>query len=311
MLLSSLRSRKTITMAKKAEPGIHIDGDESRLDEIPKRIGLIAGEGNFPITLAQAARSEGAEIVTFGLKGYASEDLRAYSDAMYMLKLSELSKLIQISHESGVKHLIMAGRIPHNLVLLKQISFDPRLLKILANLPNKKADSLLKAAVDELEQEGLKVLDSTLFLKSCMPEPGVQTLATPPSEEVIKDIEFGYPLAKQLGGLDVGQTIAIKNQVIVAVEALEGTDNLIKRSYDLAGEGITFVKVCKPRQDMRFDVPVVGLTTIKNLARIKAAALCITANRSLFFDRKESINLAQKHGISIVARPDNDTMFDT
>jgi DUF1009 family protein len=126
---------------------------------------------------------------------------------------------------------------------------------------------------------------------------------------VLKDIEFGYPLAKELGRLDIGQTIAVKNGIVVAVEALEGTDELIKRCHALAGDGVTFVKVSKPRQDMRFDVPVVGLTTIRNLAQARAAALCVTANQSLFFDRPEAVELAEQNRICIVAQEDKDTDF--
>lgn len=309
MLPSSLHSKKANTV-ETVSNAVYIDESQARLASVPRRIGLIAGEGNFPITLAQAAHSEGVEIVVFGIQGYASDALRPYASQFYMLRLTEVSRLIELSHRHEVKHLVMAGRIPHGILLLKQISMDARLLKILATLPNKKADSLLKRAVDELEREGLKVIDSTMFLKSCMPEAGLLTPRCRPTEEVLKDIEFGYPLAKEMGRLDIGQTIAVKNQVVIAVEALEGTDNLIKRSYDLAGEGVVFVKVSKPRQDMRFDVPVVGITTIRNLAQVQAAALCVTANRSLFFDRKEAVDLAEKHRIAIVARLDDGSVFD-
>lgn len=300
---SSLPSRRAAT-AKPVSNPVYIDDSNARLDSIPRRIGLIAGEGNFPITLAQAAHSEGVEIVVFGIHGFATEAIGRYASQVYMLKLTEVSRLIDLSHQHGIKHLVMAGRVPHGILLLKQLSMDARLIRMLATLPNKKADSLLKRAVEELESEGLKVLDSTLFLKSCMPEAGLLTPRCRPTEEILRDIEFAYPLAKEIGRLDIGQSIAVKNQVVVAVEALEGTDNLILRSHELAGEGVVFVKVSKPRQDMRFDVPVVGLTTIRNLVNAKAAALCVTANRSLFFDRREAVELAERHGICIMARAD-------
>ncbi len=287
---------------------VYVDGADSRLEEVPKKIGLIAGEGEFPITLAQAAKGEGVEVITFGIHGYAHERIREFSDRLHMLKLTELSRLIDLSREEGVRHIVMAGRVPHGLLLLRQISLDPKLLRLIAQLPNKKADSVLKIAVEELEREGFTVLNSTLFLRSLMPEPGILTPRVLPDEEIIRDVDFGYPLAKQLGALDIGQTVAVKNQVVVAVEGLEGTDKLIERSYHLAGEGVVFVKVAKPRQDMRFDVPVVGLTTFKHLVKARAAALCVTANRSLFFDRAESIALAERHGICIMARPDTDTI---
>jgi len=292
-----------------SSPGIYIDATKPRLEQMPTRIGLIAGEGNFPVTLAKAARSEGVAVVVFGIKGYASEELRQHADEMHFLKISELSKLIELSRGTGVRHLVLAGRVPHGILLLKQLTLDPRVIRLLATLPNKKADSLLKRAVDELEGEGFTVLNSTMFLKSCMPEEGILTPRVRPTEDILRDIEFGYPLAKELGRLDIGQTIAVKNQVVVAVEALEGTDNLIKRCGAIsgAGEGVVFIKVSKPRQDMRFDVPVVGLTTIKHLVAARAAALCVTAGSSLFFDRKEAVELAEKSHISIVARADRDS----
>lgn len=287
---------------------VYVGAGKPRLEEIPARIGLIAGEGNFPVILAQAARSEGVEIIAFGVHGLAHEALRRHSTQLYTLKLAEISKLVEYAHQNDIKHVIMAGRIPHG-VLLKQISFDPRILRILGGMANKRADSLLKAAVAELEKEGITVLDSTMFLKSCMPEAGLLTPRVEPTDDILRDIEFGYPLAKELGRLDIGQSVAVKNGIVIAVEALEGTDKLIKRSYDLAGEGIVFVKVAKPRQDMRFDVPVVGLTTIRNLAAARAAALCVTAERSLFFDRREAIAMAEQNRICIIARGDDESQF--
>lgn len=291
-------------MSPPESKGLYVPAGTSRLTQVPRRIGLIAGEGNFPVLLAQAARSEGVEIITFGVHSLASEQLRAYSSAHFSLRLAEFSRMIDISREHDVHHVIMAGRIPHGWAIFKQLAFDPRLLRIMNGLPNWKADSMLKAAVDELAKEGIEVLDSTMFLKSLMPAPGLLTPRIAPSEEVVKAIEFGYPLAKGLGQLDIGQTIAVKDGIVVGVEALEGTDELIKRCHALAGDGIVFIKVSKPRQDMRFDVPVVGLTTIRNLVKVRAAALCVTANQSLFFDRPEAIELAEQNRICIMARED-------
>lgn len=282
-------------------------GAKPRLTVVPRRIGLIAGEGNFPLLLAEAARSEGVEVITFGIHGLAHDEIRQHSVSMYTLKLSDLSRLITLCQEHQISDVVMAGRVPHGLLLMKQLKFDMRTFRVLSSLKDKKADGLLQAAVDELAKEGIRVLDSTMFLKSCMPEPGLLTARVRPTEDILKDIEFGYPLAKEIGRLDIGQTIAVKDQMVIGVEALEGTDELIKRSAILAGDGVVIVKVAKPRQDMRFDVPVVGITTIRNLAAAKAAALCITANQSLFFDRPESIQLAEQNGICLVARPDHES----
>ena len=267
---------------------------------LPSIIGLIAGQGEFPVLLARSAREAGVRVVAFGVHGLANEELKAGADAFYSLKLTELSRLFDLCRQHAIHHITMAGRVPHK-VLLKQVSLDPRVLKLMGRLRNNKADSLLKAATQEIENEGIEVLDSTLFLKSCLPPPGALTPRVPPSEEVMADILFGYPIAKEIARLDIGQTVAVKNRIVVAVEGLEGTDLLIRRAGELAGPGVVFVKVSKPRQDMRFDVPVVGLTTIKNLRDMQAAALCVTANQSLFLNREEAVALAEEHNIALYA----------
>ncbi len=265
---------------------------------LPAVMGLIAGEGDFPLLLAQGARSAGVKLVVFGVAGLASERLQDLAWKVYSLRLTDLSRLFELCREHDIHHITMAGRVPHK-VLLKQISLDPRVLKVLGRLGNKKADSILKAATEEIESEGIEVLDSTLFLKSTMPPPGLLTPKCPVDAETMREIEFGYPIAKEIARLDIGQTIAIKNQIIVGVEAIEGTDELILRSGELAGPGVTFVKVSKPLQDMRFDVPVIGRTTIQNLIRIKARALAVTAGKTIFLDRDDSVELASNNGISL------------
>lgn len=268
--------------------------------KLPPVIGVIAGEGDFPVLLAEGARNAGISVVIFGVNGLASERLSSLTPHFYTLKLTEMTRLFELCRRHNVRHVTMAGRVPHK-VLLRQISLDPRILKVLGNLRNKKADSLLRAATEEIEREGIQVLDSTLFLKSTMPAPGLLTPRVRLTEEILKDIEFGYPIAKEIARLDVGQTIAVKNQIVVAVEGIEGTDALIKRAGELAGPGVVIVKVSKPRQDMRFDVPVVGITTFNHLASIKAAALCVTAGQTIFLDRDKAIELANKRKIAIYA----------
>jgi len=267
---------------------------------LPEVIGLIAGEGDFPVLLAQGASMAGVRLIIFGVHGLASERLAAFTDQLYSLKLTELSRLFELCRKHGITHVTMAGRVPHRVVL-KQFTFDPRILKVLGRLRNKKADSLLRAATEEIEKEGIHVLDSTLFLKSCLPHPGILTPNCPPTPEVMKDIEFGYPIAKEIARLDIGQSIAVRNQVVVAVEGIEGTDGLILRAGELAGAGIVVVKVSKPRQDMRFDVPVFGPKTIENLARAKASGLCVTAGQSLFLHRDEAVAAAEKARITLYA----------
>lgn len=271
---------------------------------VPRKIGLIAGQGDFPVLLAQGAKSAGVELIAFGVKGLASDGLDAYASATYILKLTELTRLFELCKHHGIRHLIMAGRIPHR-ILLQQISFDARILSVLKNLKNKKADSLLLAATREIEKEGIEVLDSTMFLTSCMPEAGFLTSPrVKPTEEFMKEIKFAYPIAKEIAKLDVGQAIAVKNQIVVAVEGIEGTDELILRSGELAGDGVVFVKVSKPRQDMRFDVPVVGKKTFENLQKIKAGGLCVSAGKTIFLDRDYSLEIAHNNNMSVYAWDD-------
>jgi len=269
-------------------------------ETVPGTIGLIAGEGDFPILLAQGAQGAGVKLVVFGVHGLASERLRELAEHFYPLKLTDFAKLFELCRTHGVRHITMAGRVPHK-VLLQQITLDPRIMRVLGNLRNKKADSLLRAATQEIEKEGIEVLDSTMFLKSCMPPPGVLTPQARPGDDVLKDMHFGYPIAKEIARLDVGQTIAVKNQIVVAVEGVEGTDELIRRAGDLAGPGIVICKVSKPRQDMRFDVPVIGIQTFRNLAKVKAAGLIVTAGQTIFLDREDAISLAQDHHISVLS----------
>jgi DUF1009 family protein len=273
---------------------------------IPPVIGLIAGEGDFPILLSQGAVGAGVQVVVFGVHGLASERLDEYAEARYSLKLTDFTRLFDLCRQHGVKHVVMAGRVPHK-VLLQQITLDPRMMKVLAKLRNKKADSLLRAATMEIEKEGIEVLDSTLFLKSVMPKPGVLTPSCPPSDEVLKDMHFGYPIAKEIARLDVGQTIAVKNQIVVAVEGVEGTDELIKRAGALAGPGIVIVKVSKPKQDMRFDVPVIGIKTFQNMADVKASGLIVTAGQTIFLDKEDAIHLAERHSIAVLSYKETGT----
>lgn len=275
--------------------------DKTASRALPKRLGIVAGEGDFPLLIAQAARSMGIEVVVFAIRGLGSEKLQALAERHFELKLTELSRLVQLGRDNDVSDLVLAGRVPHQ-VLLKQISFDRRVLSLLKGLTDKKANSLLETVVHELEKENFRVLDSTLFLRQCMPEPGLLTGKCAVTEGIEREIAFALPLAREIARLDIGQTIAVKNQIVVAVEALEGTDKLILRAGELAGEGVVFVKVSRPDQDMRYDVPVAGIKTIENLVQVQAAAFCLEARKSLLFDREESVALAERHGICLLAR---------
>lgn len=268
--------------------------------EIPARVAIVAGSGDFPRLIARAARSRGIEVLVVGVRGFADPRLAETASTIEWIELGQLQRTIDLLHQHGVSHVLLAGKIPH-LSVLQYRHFDLRALKLLTQAVNKKADTLLGLLCDELEKEHIKVLDSSLFLKSLMPAPGVLTPARPPSQVELEDIEFGYPIAKAVAGQDIGQTIVVKSKMVIAVEAAEGTDECIRRAGKLAGPGCVVVKVSKPSQDLRFDIPVVGLTTIETMVAIGASALAVSAFECLIFDREQVISEAQRHNIAIVA----------
>lgn len=263
-----------------------------------EHLGLFAGEGKYPFLLAKAARDRHITVTAIGVRGITPVELADAVDEMLWVEFGQLGKMIDLCHQASVDKVIMAGRIQHRSIF--QLSrIDRRGLKILASLPSKKADSLLGALTNELARENIEVLDSTLLLRECMPPAGLLTPACPPTDSILGDIAFGKPIACQVAGLDIGQTIVVKQGTIVAVEAMEGTDKTILRAGAIAGEGCVVIKVSKPRQDRRFDVPVVGMTTIRKLVEARCAALAIPGGEALFFDREEAIAHAQKHGVCI------------
>lgn len=264
-------------------------------------LGLIAGEGQFPFLLARAARDRNIAVTAIGVKGITSPDLANEVSSMHWVEFGQFNRLIQICHDTGIHKAIMAGRIQHRSIF-QLARIDRRGIKLLAKAPSKKADALLGAITDELASEDIEILDSTMFLRECMPPAGLMTPGAPLNPLALEDIEFGWPLAKSIAGMDIGQTIVVKDKSVVAVEAMEGTNETIARAGEIAGEGCVVIKVSKPRQDKRFDVPVIGLTTIKKMIKARCLALAIPGGEALFFDREEACALAEANGISIVAR---------
>lgn len=265
-----------------------------------KKIGLIAGNRKFPLLFAQEARKKGCSIVAIAIKGDTSPKLKKLVDKIYWLGLSEFQKMFEILKAEGVDGVVMAGQVSPRRLFSKEINRSEELKKILQSLKDKKTDTLFSAVAQKLEAEGLVLLDSTTFIEEYLPKKGTLTKHEPDSD-TWEDIYFGLSLAKAVANLDIGQTVAVKSKAIVAVEAFEGTDNLIRRAGRIGRGKIVVVKVSKPKQDMRFDIPVVGLNTIKNLVRAKARCLAFEAGKTLFLDKAESIRLADKKGISIVA----------
>ncbi|HEX7696553.1 MAG TPA: UDP-2,3-diacylglucosamine diphosphatase LpxI, partial [Candidatus Acidoferrum sp.] len=253
--------------------------------------GLIAGNGRFPFLVLEGARSLGIDMTVIALKEEASAELEKLAKRLHWVSLGELSKTIDLMHREGVKQAVMAGQVKHNKIF-SSIRPDWKLAKLLFSLPRKNTDALIGAVARVLEEEGIRLVDSTLFLKPLVPDPGVLTRRAP-NEHEVADIAYGLGVARQIASMDVGQTVVIADRACVAVEAMEGTDETIARAARITGgKPLVVVKVSKPGQDMRFDVPVVGLPTIEQMRGASATALAVDAGRTLFFDRARLIELA-------------------
>ncbi|MBN1477447.1 UDP-2,3-diacylglucosamine diphosphatase LpxI [Candidatus Sumerlaeota bacterium] len=266
----------------------------------PDRLGVIAGQGNFPLLIAEGARHRGVEVIGFGVRGITSEKIEEICARVHWMGLGQLQRAIDTFHEENLKYAVMAGRFPPT-ALFKLHKMDRRALRVLTSLGSKQADSLLGRVVQEFASEGIEYIDSSYYLSDMLPKKGVLTNHREPTDQERADVAFGHRIAKEIAGLDIGQTIVVKSQLIVAVEAMEGTDQTILRAGELAGPGTVIIKVSKPRQDRRFDIPVVGITTVKNLVKAQASLLAMSAGETLFFDQEEAIALAEENNICLMA----------
>lgn len=265
-----------------------------------EKIGLIAGNRKFPLLFCEAAKRKGYSVIAIAIKGDTSSRIRKLADKVYWLNLPEFERTFEIFNSEGVKKIVMAGQISPYRLFSREVRDSEIIRQILSNIKNKKADSIFGAIAEKLEERGLELMDSHTLIQGLMPQKGALTRVKPDSLTQ-GDIEFGFELAKSIAALDIGQTVAVKDKAIVAVEALEGTDNLIRRAGKICRGGMTVVKVAKPKQDMRFDIPVVGLRTIQNLVRAGAKCLAIQADKTIFIDQDSSIRLADRRGVAIVA----------
>jgi UDP-2,3-diacylglucosamine hydrolase len=278
------------------------------------KLGLIAGNGRFPFLLLDAARAQGLTVVVAAIREETDPEInqRAAVDegiTVYWLSLGELSRLIETFHKEGVTRAVMAGQVKHKQIF-SSIRPDWRLAKLLLNLRTRSTDMLLGAVAKVLGDEGIELINSTVFLEPLLATEGVLT-ARAPDEEESKNIQYGLDVARALAGFDIGQTVVVAAQACVAVEAMEGTDAAIERAGQLMGSlggdastlerRLTVVKVAKPHQDMRFDVPVIGMNTMETMARAGASCLSIEAGRTLLFDRAKLLERAAQEGIAIVA----------
>jgi UDP-2,3-diacylglucosamine hydrolase len=269
-------------------------------ENVPGNWGLIAGNGDFPFLVLEGARSRGIEMSVIAIREEASPSLERAAKRFHWISLGELSRGIELLHQEGVKHAVMAGQVKHNKIF-SSIRPDWRLAKLLLSLPARNTDSLIGAIARVLQEEGIELVDSTKFLGPLLPLPGVLTRRAPDASESA-DIEYGRQIARRIADLDLGQTVVVRERACVAIEAMEGTDETIERAARIAGgQRLVVVKVSKPRQDMRFDVPVVGAKTIEVMQRLNATALAIDAARTLLFDRDQLLEAADAAGIAIQA----------
>ena len=263
-------------------------------------LGLLAGEGDFPVLIARAAFSLHVPVIAFGINNLTKPELSEYALRVHWVELGQFGKVVDLCRQEGIQKVTLAGRIKHNSIF-QIFGFDAWSLRLLRGLKDRKADTILQKVSDELAKEGIEVIDSTLFLKGLMPRKGQLTPGLPPGKDVAQDIEFGMRIARELARQDIGQTVVVKGKAVIAVEGMEGTDECIRRAGALAGPGIVVCKSSKPRQDLRFDVPIVGLKTLQTLSEAKGAALAFSAGETLLFNQDEVLRLAREARISIVA----------
>jgi UDP-2,3-diacylglucosamine hydrolase len=251
-------------------------------------LGLIAGNGRFPFLVAQAARRAGRPVVAVAVKEEASPELEKEVDAFHWVGLGQLGRCIEVLRGAGAHEAVMAGQVKHRQIFSDVVP-DLKLMAVLARLAVKSTDSLIGGVADALSREGIRLLSSTTFL--------ADQLATAGEER--RDIEYGRQVALELGRLDLGQTVVIKDRAAVALEAMEGTDEVIRRAGRIAGPGTSVVKMAKPRQDMRFDVPVVGPGTLTAMQEAQARSLAVESGRTLLIDKPEFLAAADRAGIAV------------
>jgi DUF1009 family protein len=269
------------------------------------RLGLVAGNGRFPFRVLDAARAAGHDVTIIAIKEEAFPDLadaaaRAPRAEIHWVSLGQLGKWLSLLKDAGVTHAVMAGQVKHTK-LFSDIVPDLTAMGVLMRLKARNTDAIISAVADLLRDHGITLLESTALLAPLMAKAGVLTRRAPDAQEQA-DLEFGYSVADAIAGLDVGQTIAVKSGAVVAVEAMEGTDAVIARAGQLAGVGVRIVKVAKPKQDMRFDVPVIGVSTIDAMIAAGATVLSVDAVKTLMIDGDAIIRAADAAKISIVGR---------
>ena len=263
--------------------------------------GLIAGNGKFPFLVVEGARLAGESLVVVAITEETDPSINEVADNIIWVGIGQLGKMIRFFKKQGVTKAIMAGQVKHVQIFSGALP-DLRMAKMLWNLPRRNTDALIGGIAEELAKEGIELIDSTFFIQDQLASEGVLTKRKP-TELELENIEYGLLLAGEIARLDLGQTIVVRGKACIAVEAMEGTDAAIRRAGSLVKGKLTVVKVAKPAQDMRFDVPVIGLPTIQTMIDSGATCISITAGKTLIFEREETLKLANANKICIVGAP--------
>lgn len=265
-------------------------------------LGILSGIGHLPVEVAKSAKSLGYQVVAIGVVPDIDKELPACADVYYDINIGKIGKIISTLKKHKITKVTMIGKVTKE-VLYKAGAIVPdlRAIKILASVPDRKDDTIMNAIVKELEDDGIHVMDQTELIKPLLPAPGVLTKRKP-TEAELADMEFGFEMAKAIGGLDIGQTVVVKNRAVMAVEAIEGTDNCILRGGFLGKGGVIVAKAAKPSQDQRFDIPGFGVKTMESMIHAGATGIVIEAGNTLIADREKTVALADEHGITILVR---------
>jgi UDP-2,3-diacylglucosamine hydrolase len=266
------------------------------------RYGMIAGNGQFPFLVAEGARSAGVYLAIVAIREETDPRIEEVADNVAWVGIGQLGKMLSFFKQHAVEKAIMAGQVRHVQIFSGALP-DVRMVKMLWGLPRRNTDALIGGVAAELAKEGIELIDSTFFIQDHLAPHGVLTRRAPNKNE-LENIDYGLQIARGIAALDLGQTIVVRSRACVAIEAMEGTDATIRRAGELAKGRLTVVKVAKPNQDMRFDVPVVGVPTIETMIAAGATCLSVTARKTLIFDREAMTALADGHKISIIGSTD-------
>ena len=266
---------------------------------LERKQGLIAGDGLLPVKMAQYAKENGFDVVAISLSSDNYRELKKYCSKVYSCCPGEVNKIENILKTEEIKQLTFLGKVSKS-ILIKRPKFDKRAVEVLKQAVRLNDDKVMLMIIEELEKLGITIIDQTTFIKNLMIPSGVLGKIQPTKEQV-DDVNYGYWLAKETGKLDIGQSVVIKDKMIMAVEAIEGTDKCIRRGCKLAKKDACVIKVAKPEQDKRFDIPAIGLRTLKTMKRYKASLIAVEAGETIIVDQEEVIKFADKNNIVIMA----------